>query len=57
MKHIPPKNNSFSKIGKWVEKKTIAEILLCSCGNKYIKTRPDQKVCIRCIAKTIVRVA
>ncbi|MCR4334791.1 MAG: hypothetical protein NUV47_03660 [Patescibacteria group bacterium] len=41
----------FSKMGKWIEKKTIAEILVCVCGNKYIKTRKNQTVCVRCIAK------
>ena len=48
---IPIKLKSFSKLGKWVERKTIAEILTCSCGNKYIKSRKNQTICVRCIAK------
>ena len=27
----------------------IRTIELCSCGTRYIKTRPQQKVCIRCL--------
>lgn len=42
-----------STIGKWVEKPTRMEILVCSCGNKYIKTRKGQTVCVQCINKTL----
>jgi len=41
------------KIGKWIPKKTKSEILLCVCGNKYIKTRPRQVECILCISKKV----
>lgn len=38
------------KMGQWVEKPRRMEILTCSCGNKYIKTRDRQTVCLRCIS-------
>ncbi|HCB35175.1 MAG: hypothetical protein A2W52_04410 [Candidatus Taylorbacteria bacterium RIFCSPHIGHO2_02_49_25] len=48
---LTPSRKTFqNNLGKWVEKKTRTEILVCSsCGVKYIKTRKDQAVCIRCI--------
>ena len=39
----------------WVPKPRKSEIVLCACGNKYIKTRPGQTTCVRCI--NIVSVA
>ena len=36
--------------GKWVEKITHSEILICACGNKYLKTRANQITCVRCIS-------
>lgn len=30
-------------------KHTQSKILDCKCGNKYIKTRPDQETCLYCI--------
>ena len=38
--------------GIWVEKPRRCEILTCSCGNKYLKTRDSQTVCIKCINKS-----
>lgn len=29
-------------------------ILLCTCGNKYIKTRHGQKVCMECLQGEII---
>lgn len=58
-KHRPnnimtPSRKTFQNtLGKWVEKKTRTEVLLCSCGAKYIKTRKEQTVCIRCIYRTL----
>mgnify|MGYP003393952604 FL=1 len=46
--NLPPSKH-FNNKGKWVPKPIQTEILLCSCGNKYIKTRKDQKICVRCI--------
>jgi hypothetical protein len=42
---------TFQKDGKWVEKPRRTEILVCECGNKYIKTRPQQIKCVRCLIK------
>ena len=42
-------NNHASARKRWVEKPPHAPIPVCSCGNKYIKTRVDQKHCLRCI--------
>ena len=51
---LTPSRKTFqNSLGKWIEKKTRTEILLCSCGVKYIKTRKDQTVCIRCIYRTL----
>jgi hypothetical protein len=46
----PVSRKTFQSHGKWIEKATRTEILVCSsCGSKYIKTRPDQVSCIKCI--------
>ncbi|MFA6536242.1 MAG: hypothetical protein WC250_02215 [Candidatus Paceibacterota bacterium] len=45
----------FQQDGKWVVKPVKTVILVCSCGNKYIKTRPDQEACLRCLV--VVRTA
>lgn len=53
MKKIPQKTIVQQKVhsqkGKWVEKPRRMAILVCSCGNKYVKSRHIQKVCVRCI--------
>ncbi|MDO8594437.1 MAG: hypothetical protein Q7R93_02900 [bacterium] len=49
----PTKKTFQNNVGKWIEKKTLTEILLCVCGNKYIKSRKEQIVCIRCIYRTL----
>ena len=33
----------------WIPKPRKSPILLCECGNKYIKTRKEQKICLDCI--------
>lgn len=51
---MTPSRKTFQNgIGQWVVKKTRTEILLCICGNKYIKTRKNQEVCVRCIYRTL----
>lgn len=51
---MTPSRKTFQNgIGQWVVKKTRTEILLCVCGNKYIKTRKNQEVCVRCIYRTL----
>ncbi len=37
--------------GKWVEKVTKSTVLLCVCGNKYLKTRPQQTTCVPCLVR------
>src|SRR6185503_13398078 len=39
---------TFFKDGKWTEKLKGPVIKVCKCGNKYIKTRDRQTVCLRC---------
>ena len=36
--------------GTWVERPRRAEIVMCECGNKYIKTRKNQTRCLRCLS-------
>ncbi|OGZ04744.1 MAG: hypothetical protein A2648_02795 [Candidatus Lloydbacteria bacterium RIFCSPHIGHO2_01_FULL_41_20] len=44
----PISTRTFQKEGKWIEKITVTEVILCVCGNKYIKTRDKQIACLRC---------
>jgi len=37
--------------GLWTPKKTVSQIYVCACGNKYLKTRPRQTMCVRCMQK------
>ncbi|MBI5644521.1 hypothetical protein HY970_00295 [Candidatus Kaiserbacteria bacterium] len=39
---------TFFKDGKWIDKTDAPEVVVCSCGNKYIKTRDGQIQCLRC---------
>lgn len=47
--NLPVSKKHFQKDGKWVVKSKPTEILICACGNKYIKTRKNQTTCVRCI--------
>ncbi|MFA7309512.1 MAG: hypothetical protein WC050_01270 [Candidatus Paceibacterota bacterium] len=40
---------STRKNGRWVEKPLASKVSLCACGNKYVKTRENQRKCIKCI--------
>jgi hypothetical protein len=40
---------TFQQDGHWVEKPHITPVVICACGNRYLKTRPAQKVCLRCL--------
>lgn len=51
MRKITPKKFQKRGPGIWVEKPRRCEILTCLCGNKYLKTREGQAVCIKCINK------
>ncbi len=43
----PPKQ--FQQDGHWIVKPRKTVVLVCSCGNRYIKTRPSQDACLRCM--------
>ena len=55
--HTPSKHRptgpgkTYQKDGHWVEKPNKTQILTCTCGNKYIKTRDRQAKCLRCISQ------
>jgi len=34
--------------GKWVERPRRTETVVCTCGNRYIKTRKNQTECLQC---------
>lgn len=54
----PDKRNSplreprktFQQDGHWIEKPEKTAILLCVCGNRYLKTRKEQVLCLRCVS-------
>ncbi len=42
--------------GMWVPKVTKSQILVCSsCKVKYIKTRPQQITCVKCMLTPLTR--
>ncbi len=47
----PIKKRNFLKDGKWITNPQETKILLCVCGEKYLKTRPGQTMCVRCMYK------
>lgn len=42
---------TFHKDGKWIDNPNLVEVKLCTCGNKYIKTREGQNACLGCFVK------
>ena len=42
---------NFMKDGKWIDNPNQPKVVMCECGNKYIKTREGQTVCVRCLTK------
>lgn len=44
-------SKNFMQNGKWIDNPNAPAVVLCSCGNKYIKTREKQGVCLRCLSK------
>ena len=42
-------SKNFMKNGKWIDNPNKPDIRECTCGNKYIKTRKEQRVCLRCL--------
>lgn len=43
----PPKH--YMEDGHWVVKPRKTEVCVCKCGNRYLKTRPHQSACLRCM--------
>jgi hypothetical protein len=43
----PPKQ--FQQDGHWIVKPRKTEVLVCACGNRYLKTRHGQTTCVRCL--------
>jgi len=41
--------NTFQWRGKVAPKPEREKAPVCACGNKYLKTRKNQKECLRCI--------
>jgi len=52
----PFSTRTFQKDGHWIEKPHETAILVCECGEKYIKTRLRQKKCLRCMHNPIEKV-
>ena len=44
----PPKQ--YQQDGHWIVKPGKTAVLLCACGNRYLKTRNAQRKCLTCIA-------
>ena len=41
---------TFQQDGHWIEKPHKTAILVCPCGNRYLKTRRNQERCLRCLS-------
>ncbi len=41
-------SKNFFKDGRWIDNPNAPKVVVCKCGNKYIKTREHQKVCLSC---------
>ena len=41
---------TFQQDGHWIVKTTKTVVHVCTCGNRYLKTRPGQTKCLRCMA-------
>ena len=44
-------SKTYQKNGKWIEKPDLTKVAICACKNRYIKTRENQTMCIKCIYK------
>ena len=42
---------TFQQNGHWIEKTVVTPILVCQCGNRYLKTRSGQTKCLRCTSQ------
>ena len=41
---------TFFKDGKWTDSTREVVVIVCRCGNKYIKTREGQEECLSCLS-------
>ena len=48
-------HKTFQQDGHWIEKPNKTAILICVCGNRYLKTRPRQEKCLRCMSAAFTR--
>ncbi len=46
----PPKH--YQQDGHWIVKPQKTQVYVCTCGNRYLKTRPHQGECLRCMFGT-----
>ena len=44
---------TFQQDGHWIEKPQKTLILICECGNRYLKTRRNQAKCLRCLSLSL----
>jgi hypothetical protein len=47
-------SKTFQKNGKWIERPGGSTIVVCLCGNKYLKTRKDQFECLTCMSRKAI---
>ncbi len=47
-------SKTFQFDGHWIEKPNRTPIVVCPCGNKYLKTRAGQTKCLRCLARLTI---
>jgi len=50
---MKPATKTFQKGGKWIEKPSQTEVFVCVCGNKYLRTRKLQIMCLACVVKKL----
>jgi hypothetical protein len=48
-------HKTFQQDGHWIEKPNKTAILICVCGNRYLKTRAKQEKCLRCVSAAFTR--
>lgn len=41
---------TFFRNGKWIDNPNETTVVVCECGEKYIKTRPHQSLCLHCLS-------
>src|SRR3989338_3229242 len=45
-----PMAKTFFQDGKWIDNPNAVVVVVCECGNRYIKTRDEQETCLTCLA-------